>query len=84
MALPRINVCTSCVPSYIVPVGVVGGGTSANAFVFNAMFTVQPGTLPASPAVYSSARFNASRRLYVLDTDYDQSTENTVVFARLT
>jgi hypothetical protein len=63
---------TSCVPSYIVPVGVVGGGTSANAFVFNAMFTVQPGTLPASPAVYSSARFNASRRLYVLDTDYDQ------------
>jgi hypothetical protein len=63
---------TSCVPSYIVPVGVVGGGTSANAFVFGATFTVQPGTLPASPAVYSSARFNASRRLYVLDTDYDQ------------
>ncbi|MGD1067879.1 MAG: hypothetical protein ABR975_13815, partial [Vulcanimicrobiaceae bacterium] len=32
---------TSCVPAYIVPVGVVGGGTSANAFVFNATFAVQ-------------------------------------------
>jgi hypothetical protein len=62
----------SCVPTYIVPVGVVGGGTSANAFVFDAAFTAQPGTLPASPASYNSARFNASRLLYILDTDYDK------------